>query len=254
MKIYVNGVNAAATIINNDSVTSIADTATPLRLGVYIQANTNHENFFKGLIDEAQIYNRALSASEIQNIYNSGSAGVCQILGPTVWLKAENNANDSTGNTTGTAQGGVSYSAGKVGQAFSFNGSNGSVRLTDANQLLYFRTSDFTFSTWLKTTASGTQDIFQRAYHLPNGVSFTIDSNHHGRFYIRDGNSNFAVATGTTALNDGVWHHVVGERSGTTALLYVDGILQASQSNASLGSIGTSCGTDLIGADTGATN
>ena len=32
---------------------------------------------FKGLIDEAQVYNRGLSASEIQTIYNVGSAGNC---------------------------------------------------------------------------------------------------------------------------------------------------------------------------------
>jgi len=31
-----------------------------------------------GQIDEVQIYNRALSAAEIQAIYNSGSAGTCQ--------------------------------------------------------------------------------------------------------------------------------------------------------------------------------
>jgi hypothetical protein len=32
---------------------------------------------FQGLIDEAQIYNRALTGSEIQAIYNSGSEGMC---------------------------------------------------------------------------------------------------------------------------------------------------------------------------------
>jgi len=33
--------------------------------------------FFAGLLDEASLYSRALSASEIQSIYNAGSAGKC---------------------------------------------------------------------------------------------------------------------------------------------------------------------------------
>ena len=34
--------------------------------------------FFKGLIDEVSIYNRALTLQEIQDIYNAGSAGKCK--------------------------------------------------------------------------------------------------------------------------------------------------------------------------------
>jgi uncharacterized repeat protein (TIGR01451 family) len=34
--------------------------------------------FFDGLIDEVEIFNRALSASEIQTIYNAGNAGKCK--------------------------------------------------------------------------------------------------------------------------------------------------------------------------------
>ena len=33
---------------------------------------------FIGLVDEVQIYNRPLSASEIQALFNAGSAGVCR--------------------------------------------------------------------------------------------------------------------------------------------------------------------------------
>ncbi|HLX69361.1 MAG TPA: FG-GAP-like repeat-containing protein, partial [Verrucomicrobiae bacterium] len=39
---------------------------------------------FGGLIDEASVYNRALSQSEIQSIYNSGSAGKCSSNAPPV--------------------------------------------------------------------------------------------------------------------------------------------------------------------------
>jgi len=36
----------------------------------------------------------------------------------------------------------------------------------------------------------------------------------------------FAEGTGTTKLNDGRWHHLAGVRSGTKALIYVDGKLE----------------------------
>lgn len=49
-----------------------------IRIGKH-NDDTNYgtRRFFRGLIDEAGVYNRALSTSEIQLIYNAGSAGVC---------------------------------------------------------------------------------------------------------------------------------------------------------------------------------
>ena len=44
--------------------------------------------------------------------------------GAVSWFKAENNANDSIGGGNGTLQGGTTYGAGKVGQAFVFNGNS----------------------------------------------------------------------------------------------------------------------------------
>jgi hypothetical protein len=41
-------------------------------------AQPPQNRYFQGLIDEVEIYNRALSASEIQAIYNAGSAGKCK--------------------------------------------------------------------------------------------------------------------------------------------------------------------------------
>ncbi len=48
----------------------------PLQVGSLISALG--PNFFPGPIDELTMYNRALSAAEIQSIFNAGSAGKCQ--------------------------------------------------------------------------------------------------------------------------------------------------------------------------------
>jgi amino acid permease len=42
--------------------------------------------------------------------------------GLVAWWKAENNANDSVGGYNGTLYGGTTFTSGKVGQAFSFDG------------------------------------------------------------------------------------------------------------------------------------
>jgi Concanavalin A-like lectin/glucanases superfamily/Immunoglobulin I-set domain/NHL repeat len=48
---------------------------------------SNPSRYFSGLIDEAGLYTNALSASQVQAIYNAGSAGKCQA--PTIWLQPQ---------------------------------------------------------------------------------------------------------------------------------------------------------------------
>lgn len=60
--------------------------------------------------------------------------------------KAESNANDSLVTYNGTAQGGLTYTAGKSGNAFTGNGTNAYVSLPD-NSLNF--TGDFSISIWI---------------------------------------------------------------------------------------------------------
>jgi hypothetical protein len=64
LKFYVNGVQTPQTH------TIAPTTPTQFRIG-----SQNGVRFFNGLVDEATIYNRALSQSEIQSVYNAGIAG-----------------------------------------------------------------------------------------------------------------------------------------------------------------------------------
>ncbi len=69
-RIYINGV------LDATSSASFSDTYdNPLRLGHRINGLLS---FYKGQVDEASLYNRALSASEIQSIVNADSEGKCQ--------------------------------------------------------------------------------------------------------------------------------------------------------------------------------
>ena len=73
-----------------------------------------------GLLDEARVFNCALTAAEIKADYDATKgevppSGDCSV---SHW-PAENNTSDFVGTNHGTAVGGLGYAAGKVGQSFS---------------------------------------------------------------------------------------------------------------------------------------
>src|SRR5258707_7115543 len=63
MRLYINGVEAE----NHARTGTLQSTTTPLRIG----NNSPYGEFFQGLIDEVRIYNRTLSAVEIQTDMNT---------------------------------------------------------------------------------------------------------------------------------------------------------------------------------------
>lgn len=63
---------------------------------------------FEGLIDEVAIFNRAITASEVQDIYNNKT-----YQSPQAMYRFENNFNDEFGSYNGTQSGGVSFSTDK---------------------------------------------------------------------------------------------------------------------------------------------
>jgi hypothetical protein len=74
MSLYVDGALVATGLINGN-ITYATTPGFDVELGAYLTLGTSRG--LDGLIDEVTIYERALSGSEIQDIYNSGSAGYC---------------------------------------------------------------------------------------------------------------------------------------------------------------------------------
>ena len=71
-QLYVNGVLEASTTQSGVSLGSGPD--------MTIGTDNQFVEWFVGLIDEVEVFNRALSSSEIQAIFNAGSAGKCKGL------------------------------------------------------------------------------------------------------------------------------------------------------------------------------
>jgi hypothetical protein len=74
LRIFVNGVEETGTTLSSGSPTDIVDT-TPRQMTIGWRTNFHPSEKFQGQIDEVDIYGRALSASEIQAIYEAGSDG-----------------------------------------------------------------------------------------------------------------------------------------------------------------------------------
>jgi hypothetical protein len=150
---------------------------------------------------------------------------------PASWWKLDNNTNDSNGGITGTTQGNPTFVTGNSGQAIDLDGDD-SADLGNPPSL-DFSTGDWTISAWIKTTQSGTGDenkgsIYAKGGDQTDGIRYTLGIGEVTSGLITlttDDNVTKAQATGTTVVNDDLWHHVVGVRSGTRLLVYVDGAL-----------------------------
>jgi len=81
MRIHVNGVSHSVSISGGSSSSPLLDNNEPLGIGFSDPGGFQHN--FHGIIDEIEVFNRALSVADIQAIVNAGSAGKC-LEGPAV--------------------------------------------------------------------------------------------------------------------------------------------------------------------------
>jgi streptogramin lyase len=91
VKLYVDGQLDTSTQQNVQTFTS----TNPLQVGG-IQGGLAPGNNFDGVIDELQIWNRALSATEVSGIFNASTAGECQNL----WFTETNGTTNRIGVMT----------------------------------------------------------------------------------------------------------------------------------------------------------
>ena len=158
--------------------------------------------------------------------------------------KGESNANDSLATYNGTAQGGLTYSSGKSGNAIDFNGTNAYVELP-SNTIN--GTTNFAMSFWVYSTANESDTLIS---------NFGNDGLNRG-FYIDDGGSRqlrfvafngtpiiFATANSVLTLN--TWVHFVFTCNLGIATWYVNGVSSGTPSAISLSYIANS--KPIIGA------
>lgn len=167
-----------------------------------------------------------------------------------VWYRADSSLIDSRGGTTAAflPNAPMQYDPGRIGNAFRFDGAH-ALRINESTPgALNFGSDNFTIAVWVRfTDVSQAPVIYQNGYANNSGVLIFILNDGRPRFFIRDANANAITVNGTSAINNGAWHYIVAVRSGRSALLYVDGVLQACQTNMAIGNIAANCGFSWIG-------
>jgi len=198
-----------------------------------------------GSIDDVRIYNYALSAEEVSELYNSAKTNYTQApsrTGLVGWwdidAKSINGTNvyDKSGNGSHAVYSGGSGSPtstiGKVGQAISFQNnasSNGGLTVTN-----FSSPDQFTFGLWVKkdgTMAKISYIIDNEGIGALNpGFGLLINpTTTYPVIYYDDGTVQRAVQNTTLNILDNQWHFVVGTKNlSDTVTLYVDGVYKAS--------------------------
>ena len=96
---------------------------------------------------------------------------------------------------------------------------------------LNFGTGDWTVAAWVQTTLTGSGDenkgtIYANGGDWGGGIRYTLCVGESSEGLITltcDDDATKVQATGTTLVNDGEWHLVVGMREGEAVRVYVDG-------------------------------
>lgn len=138
--------------------------------------------------------------------------------------KAESNANDSLATYNGTAQGGLTYSGGKSGNAFTFNGTTAVVSLPNNSMNL---TGDFSISCWVNMTSVGGVQVFLSTYQNIAGVEygFIFRLINSFQFTFFNGASRIDTnASGGGSMLTNTWYHVVVTKTSSQIKWYVNGV------------------------------
>jgi hypothetical protein len=177
---------------------------------------------FAGAIDEVYIYNRALSASEIQALYSLGT-------GLVAYYPFNGNANDESGNgLNGTPVGAALANDrhGNANSAYSFNGEDDEITV-QSNSLLDI-TGPISLAAWIYPLEQKTQHIVRRSAAAigPYGLS-TSDT---GDIIFELSFSGVLQQVRKSGYTLNAWSLIVGTWDGSAMRLYVNGALVASQS------------------------
>ena len=237
--VYGNGVTSVygnGTLVQTNNgpavLGDIYPTLNDFRIGARQEATGE---YFKGLIDEVAVYQRALTASEITTIYAAGSAGKCVPTPPpscvtapaglVSWWRGEQNALDSADGNNGTLVGNTAYGPGRVGTGIVFDGSGDLVSVGNPVNL---RLQDFTIETWVKRSSPtvvsyGTVGAALIFGYGSGGYALSMNSAGAPRLSQTDGPAGAGVDA-TIAITDTNFHHLAATKSGTTVVFYVDGV------------------------------
>ncbi len=242
-KLYVDGVQAASTT----TTSSISYAGGGANTVIGRNGNSGTSNDLTGMLDDVRVYNYALSASEVAELY--GFVGHWKLDQTSGTTATDSSPFAKHGAVAGTAN--WSTDCGGMG-VFDFNGSTNYVSMTNAAQ--FQPTTALTIAAWVKGDAWGSggdvDTILRKGDTNPNNFAFHIAD---GKLELSlDGNNGSGIR-GNTVLATGQWYHVAAVWNGSTVRLFVNGVLDNTPPSRS-GTIATDTRPLYIGGRTGSTD
>ena len=261
LKLYRNG------ILDNSNSTAYTAGASSGILGIGGIAGGFFANKVK--MDDVRIYNRALSATEIKNLYNAGAAklGVSKtdpndslnqgLVGhwtmdgaDTVWTSAtaattlDKSGNGNTGTLTNMSRSSSPVS-GKIGQGLNFDGGDDYI-IVNSNPISSYA-SPSSVCAWVNPA-----DLSPSGGTYRTVLNFSADANNYLRIAVQSsGNLTIAYTAGGTSYGQGaigspikinLWKYVCSVFDGSALSVYINGVSEAdladSASNGSVNRIG----------------
>jgi len=142
---------------------------------------------------------------------------------------------------------GADWVAGKRGYALDFVAASEDVVTVTHATSLSFASGNFTLEAWVKTSGTPTNANIVAKMDIGGEYGYEIMiSGGKAMLYVASVADSVELS-GTSSVNDNSWHHIVGVRDGNNYYIYVDGILENSETY----TLGTTNNTDnlLIGND-----
>jgi len=236
---------------------SITDSSNPNPIALGGQANSGQSD---GWMDEAAVFDRALSSDEIQAVYEKGleGRGLCNPGGnlvPTTLIEDglvsyypfNNDTYDYWGGNDGVAYNGafLNYS-GKVGGSYQFDGSDDYMNMS-SNAELEITGTALTLSVWIYPTDDHPNQaiIYKSQPNEPNGYGLLYNWNWGSGDlfgFVGTGTAKQHEFNAVVTLND--WNHVAIVYNGTDLVSYFNG--EFDDSTSASGSIQSSSSNPLL--------
>lgn len=141
----------------------------------------------------------------------------------------EGTASDASGNGNHGTFVGESYAAGRIGQAFVFDGIGD--RIVVPSSATLDATGPFSISAWVRRASTGSyHTIVDRGLGVSDpdsSYTLRLETTDVAIFDWEQGGTNSGI-TSTQTFTDGQWHHVAGVFDGAANRIYVDGELAGS--------------------------
>jgi hypothetical protein len=233
LKIYVDGVEVVNT---PDTGTVAANPVTNFRIGLGYSSGRN----FNGSIDDVRVYNRALSVSEVSDLYHSYNPGihisslqkglVLDMPLTTTYTKGGAVGSEVMADRTPYENDGTNHGAVVGSASTTFDGSDDYIDLTDPLSIF---DDSFTISMWAKipSDASGRVGVLFGDFGLEGiAVNFEIHDDGQTRFYWGGSPDIF----GSVDLRDNNWHMItfVRDKANDKVYGYIDTTVDINYSGA----------------------